>query len=138
MCTEPARTCVWFFRALFAAAVTSCAGSIPTEATSPPTTPSTTVHAIGNLSFDSYAAGSDCKFQGLVINDGPECASNVRGVTHLFDASRKEIESRQWELAGRIRPAEQRPFSGCCFSTRAVNAQVTSRTDVSFEVLPCI
>src|SRR6266581_3480356 len=80
----------------------------------------------------SWASCSEgrCTYQGLITNDGPDCASNVRGVTHLFDASGKEIETQQWEILGRVRRGET-SYTGCCFSQTAVDTYSTYRTDVS-------
>jgi hypothetical protein len=78
-----------------------------------------------------------CTYSGFVTNDGPDCASNVRGTTHLLDSSGKEFEAQSWVILGRVRGGTT-PFSGCCFSQAAINAYRTQRTDVSFDSLPCI
>lgn len=117
-------------------------GSTLTEPTPPAAgggtqSPSANVHATGNLSFSNCPSDGRCTYEGQVVNDGPDCASNVRGVTHLFDASGKEIEKQQWEILGRVRRG-QTAYTGCCFSQPAVNAYRTYRTDVTFEPLACI
>jgi len=98
--------------------------------------PSANVHATGGITFPRCSNGT-CTFSGSVTNDGPDCASNVRGITHLLDASGKELESQSWEILGRVRGGNT-GFSGCCFNQSSVNAYRTHRTDVSFEPLPCI
>jgi len=100
------------------------------------TTPAANLRATGNLTFASCSEGR-CTYQGLITNDGPDCASNVRGVTHLFDASGKEIETQQWEILGRVRRGET-SYTGCCFSQTAVDTYRTYRTDVSFDALLCV
>jgi hypothetical protein len=96
-----------------------------------------TVRAVGDLTFSSCGSGG-CSFEGAVVNDGPGCVSNVRGVTHLLDASGKEIESQPWTIDGRVRPGQQAPFTGCCFSAAAKDAQTTHRTEVTFTPIQCI
>lgn len=127
------------FVVVFSAAV---CGSTPTEPTQSmmsitSQSPEAKVRAIGNLTFSSCSADGKCQYQGLITNDGPDCASNVRGVTHLFDASGKEIETQEWDILGRVRRGET-PYTGCCFSQAALNAYRTYRTDVSFNALLCI
>ena len=99
--------------------------------------PAANVHATGNLTFSSCSSKGGCTYQGSITNDGPDCASNVRGVTHLFDASGKEIEKQEWEILGRVRRGET-SYSGCCFSQTAADTYRTYRTDVSFDPLLCI
>jgi hypothetical protein len=99
--------------------------------------PAANVRATGNLTFASCSSKNGCNYQGLITNDGPDCASNVRGVTHLFDVSGKELEMQKWEILGRVRRGDT-SYTGCCFSQTAVDAHRTYRTDVSFDALPCI
>ena len=95
------------------------------------------MHATGELRFPSCSAEGQCTYQGSLTNDGPDCASNVRGVTHLYGASGEEIEKQEWEILGRVRRGET-SYKGCCFSETAVKTYRTYRTDVSFEALPCV
>ena len=109
-----------------------------TMPTGPGTKPPAMVHAIGNLSFPNCSDGK-CAYEGQIINDGPECAVTVHGVTHLFDAAGKEIETQQWEVLGRVRPVPTpTAYTACCFSQTAVSTYRTYRTDVSFAPLKCI
>src|SRR5262249_52036767 len=85
-----------------AASAATCAPTHPT----PSTTTSAKVHAVENLSFPSCSSDGRCLYQGFIFNDGPDCASNVRGITHLFDASGHEIEAQQWEIGGRVLPTQ--------------------------------
>ena len=134
----------WSAPFLVAASATGCAPTSagPTQSTTTTTasgttqSPSANVRATGSLTFGTCSSDG-CAYQGFVTNDGPDCASNVRGVTHLFDASGQEIAMQQWEILGRVRGG-QTAYSGCCFSQAAVNAYRTFRTDVSFEALRCI
>jgi hypothetical protein len=128
----------WSVPFLVALSAAVC-GSTPTQSTTSSTTqsPATNVRATGNLTFASCSSEGRCTYQGLITNDGPDCASNVRGVTHLFDASGKEIETQQWDILGRVRRGET-SYTGCCFSQTAVNTYRTYRTDVSFDALLCI
>jgi hypothetical protein len=99
--------------------------------------PAANVRATGNLTFPGCSSEGKCTYEGRVTNDGPDCASNVRGVTHLFDASGQEIETQQWDILGRVRRGET-SYTGCCFSKTAVDTYRTYRTDVAFEPLLCI
>jgi hypothetical protein len=125
----------------FLAAVSAAACGATGEPPATPTTtltgsPSANVHATGKLAFTCSADGG-CSYQGLVTNDGPDCASNVRGVTHLFDASGKEIASQAWKILGRLRRGDA-SYEGCCFSQAAVDAYSSYRTDVAFDALLCV
>jgi hypothetical protein len=123
----------------------SCAAAppTPTESTTLPTTgsssqsPSASVHATGTVTFSSCTPDGKCEYQGTITNDGPDCASNVRGVTHLLDATGKDIESQSWEILGRVRRGDT-PFSGCCFLKSSVDGHRSVHTDVTSEPLPCI
>jgi len=95
------------------------------------------LHATGAVTFSSCTPDGKCEFQGTITNDGPDCASNVRGVTHLVDAAGKEIESQAWEILGRVRRGDT-PFSGCCFLKPSVDNHRSVHTDVTSEPLPCI
>jgi hypothetical protein len=75
---------------------------------------------------------------GTFVNDGPDCAVSVQGVTHLLDSQDREIESHSWTFDARARPGRQEVFSGCCFSANAIRSQQRSRTDVTFRALQCI
>jgi hypothetical protein len=123
----------WSVPFLVALSAAVC-GSTPTG---PTQSPAANVRATGSLAFASCSSEGGCTYQGLITNDGPDCASNVRGVTHLFDASGKEIETQQWDILGRVRRGET-SYTGCCFSQTAVNTYRTYRTDVSFDALLCI
>jgi hypothetical protein len=126
---------------LIALAAVVCGSSVtqptPAAAHGGTQSPSANVHATGDLNFANCTADGGCSYEGQIVNDGPDCASNVRGVTHLFDASGKEIEAQRWEILGRVRRGNT-SYNGCCFSQAAVNAHRTYRTDVTFEPLPCI
>lgn len=113
----------------------ACGGDTPTAPAPPP--PVANVRALANLSFPSCGLGG-CTYQGLIINDGPDCATNVRGVTHLFDSDRTEIEAQQWSVPNRMRLAEQVLYSGCCFRQSNANAPGTYRTDVFFDAVKCL
>ena len=138
------RTSGVFLEGLLAAALSSaCSGetlTAPMNTTTATTSgaPSASVRALSNLSFTSCTSDGNCSFEGQILNDGPDCAKNVRGVTHLLDASGTEIEQRQWTVVGRVRPGLPEAFSGCCFSSNAVSAQRGSRTEVFFEPLLCV
>jgi hypothetical protein len=95
------------------------------------------LRAFPDLKFSS-CTNDGCAFEGTVVNDGPGCAKNVTGVTHLLDADGKELEARSWTLDGRVRPRLEVAFSGCCFSSKAVGLYKSSRTEVSAEPLECI
>jgi hypothetical protein len=125
----------WSLGTLLLLSAAVCGPSAPLQSATAGT-PSANVHPTGALSFPSCTA-EGCTFQGSVTNDGPDCASNVRGVTHLFDEPGKEIATQSWEILGRLRRGD-RTYSGCCFSQAAVDAFRSYRTDVSFEPLPCI
>jgi hypothetical protein len=123
---------------------TAACGPTPTESTATTTTigqfpqePNANVHASGSLTIQTCADGQ-CGFEGEVTNDGPDCASNIKGITHLFDESDQELESRSWVMDGRLRRGVPRPFVGCCFSQSIINAYRRSRTDVTFDPLLCI
>jgi len=96
------------------------------------------MRALPELTFPRCTADGGCTFEGVVVNEGPGCAKNVAGVTHLLDAAGKEIEARPWTLNGRVRPRIEVPFDGCCFSAAAVDAHKSSRTEVTAEPLECI
>jgi len=99
--------------------------------------PAAAVRPSGTLTFPSCAADGTCTFQGEVTNDGPDCASNVRGVTRLFDASGQELEAKPWEILGRVRRGAT-SFTGCCFVRASVENYRTYRTDATFEPLLCV
>lgn len=120
---------------LVAVCVAVCGPSAPSS-TGTGGSPSANVHATGKLSFPSCSA-EGCMYQGTVTNDGPDCASNVRGVTHLFDASGKQLETQPWQILGRVRRGET-TYRGCCFTQGSVDSHRGDRTDVSFESLLCI
>ena len=113
-----------------------CACSGPVAA-SPMAGASPILRALPDLKF-STCTNDGCVFEGTLVNDGPGCARNVTGVTHLLDADGKELEARPWTLDGRVRPRVQTPFGGCCFSSKAVGSYKRSRTEVSAEPLECI
>jgi hypothetical protein len=122
----------------------SCAAAPPTpsEPTLPTTgsssqSPSASVHATGTVTFPSCASDGKCSYEGTITNDGPDCSSNVRGVTHLLDAAGKEIESQSWDILGRVRRGDT-PFSGCCFLKTSVDSHRGVHTEVTSEPLPCI
>jgi hypothetical protein len=114
-----------------------CTSSPTASQPGPMPSPSANVHATGEVTFPSCSDDGKCSFEGQVTNDGPDCASNVRGVTHLLDASGKEIEAQPWEILGRVRRGAT-SFSGCCFSRKSVDTYRSQRTDVSFEPLRCV
>lgn len=95
------------------------------------------IRPVGALNLTNCGAGG-CEFDGEVQFDGPGCISNVRGVTHLLDASGKELASQPWTINGRMRPGQRMPFKGCCFSTDAVKAHTSDRTDVTYNTIQCI
>ena len=111
----------------------ACSG--PLRATSMAASP--ILRALADLKISS-CTNDGCAFDGTVVNDGPGCAKNVTGVTHLLDADGKELEARSWTLDGRVRPRLEVPFNGCCFSSKAVASYKSSRTEVSAEPLECI
>lgn len=129
------------------ALVTACGSDTPTAPTPPPPPPLADVHFIGALRADycefpytcSIAAEQrrDLVFSGMLINGGPDCAANIRGVTYLFDAKKAEIGIQQWTIENRIRPAEQVIYQGCCFLSSVWAATVTYRTDVFFDAVRC-
>ena len=127
----------WSFPFLVALLATVCGSSRTGLTQSAVQSAAANVHATGKLSFTDCSPQGGCSYQGLVTNDGPDCASNVRGVTHLFDASGKELAAQQWEILGRLRRGEA-AYQGCCFSQAAVDAYRSYRSDVSFDALPCI
>jgi hypothetical protein len=127
----------WSLPFLVALLATVCGSSRTGLTQSTIRSPSANVHATGALTFSGCSAEAGCSYSGFVTNDGPDCASNVRGVTHLLDASGKEIAMQQWEILGRVRGGET-SYKGCCFSQAAVDAHSSYRTDVSFEALLCI
>ena len=118
-----------------AAPSTPTASPLPTG--NPAQSPSASVRAAGAVTFPSCTPDGKCSYQGTITNDGPDCASNVRGVTHLLDASGKEIEAQPWEILGRVRRGDT-PFSACCFLKSSVDNHRSDRTDVTAEPLPCI
>jgi len=95
------------------------------------------VRVLSEVRFPSCTDGQ-CQIEGTLVNDGPDCATSVRGVTHLLDADGKELTSVNWTFGARLRPNRQEQFSGCCISEKTMQAQRSSRTDVSFEALQCI
>lgn len=127
------------FLALLVACV-GCGGGTTTPAAPSPAAPvlRASVRAVGALSFSPCTTLLGCTFQGGVINDGPDCATNVRGVTHLFGASGAEIEQRQWTIVlFRLRAAEQALYNDCCFTNASATAQRSYRTDVFFDAVKC-
>jgi hypothetical protein len=130
--------------ALSAAAVAiECANRSPTDATQAAATtltspsPAATLHVTGTVEFLRCTPDAGCAYQGRVINEGG-CVKNVHGITHLLDASDHEIEQQEWSINGRMRPKQEGSFNGCCFSSKAVNAQQSSRTEVFAEEVECI
>ncbi len=117
----------------------ACGGSDTPTAPSPPVQPPPVadVHAIGQLSFVDCTLTA-CRFQGTIINGGPNCARDVRGITRILDAKGVELESQQWTIPNTMRQAEQVLYAGCCFTVAALNASgSTYRTEVFSTPLRC-
>ncbi len=101
-------------------------------------TPAPNLRTVGSINFTNCGSSAGCSFDGNVTNDGPGCVSNVRGETHLLDGSGKDLEVQSWTVNGRLRPGQQVPFSGCCFSSSAVNAHASEHTDIKYNPIQCI
>jgi hypothetical protein len=116
--------------------LSGCGSDQPTPAPTPLPPPSADVHQIGDLNFPSCTSVS-CTYQGTIINAGPHCAQNVRGVTHLFASNGTELESQQWSVPNTLRLAEQVIYSGCCFTRRTLEQPGTYRSDVFATPIRC-
>ena len=96
------------------------------------------LRATGDVTFSNCGSSAGCTFTGSVISDGPGCASNIRGVTHLLDQDGKEIASQSWTINGRVRPGQTLTFTGCCFNSADVNRHAKQQTDVTAMTIECI
>lgn len=117
-----------------------CSGNTATPAAPTSSAPvlRANVRAVGSLSFSPCTTTLGCTFQGGVVNDGPDCATNIRGVTHLFGANGVELEQRQWTIVlFRLRAAEQALYNDCCFTNASATAQRSYRTDVFSDAAKC-
>ncbi len=99
--------------------------------------PSAGVRVLPQVSFPS-CTDAGCTVQGTLVNDGPDCAVSVQGVTHLLDEAGTEVGAVNWSFDYRLRPGHDETISGCCVTPAAAQATRSSRTDVTFRALQCI
>ena len=95
------------------------------------------VRSTGTLSFVD-CAGTGCTAEGTIVNDGPSCVSNVKGVTHLLDTGGKEIEAQSWTINGRVRPDAPKTYRACCFTANAKDRYASFHVDITFQTIDCI
>ena len=95
------------------------------------------LRSTGSLNFvDCGSAG--CTAEGTIVSDGPGCVSNVKGVTHLLDASGKEIEAQSWTINGRVRPNAPRTYQACCFSSNSKERYSSFNVEITSQPIDCI
>jgi hypothetical protein len=115
--------------------VAGCGGSNTPTA---PAMPTANLSTQGNMTF-SCSAFLGCTFQGEAKNTGQGCATNVRGVSRLLDPAGAEIDRADWNLvlSRKIRPAETFLYDGCCFTSIAVAAPGSYKTQLSWDDVGC-
>ena len=114
----------------------SCGGSSPTTPSAPPT-PANLVSE-GDLRFPSCSS-IGCSFEGEARNRGTGCATNVRGITRVFDNGNQQLDSKEWTLSRtrRIQPNEAFVYSGCCFRGSDVDTPGYYRTEIFWDNVAC-
>lgn len=123
--------------ALVAVLTLGCGGGSNTP-TAPQGPPSANLTLRGTLNFTSCVIGQ-CSFEGEGVNNGPGCATNVRGITRLMNTSNTEIARAAWNLASnrRVRPNEAFLYDGCCFTTTAANTPGSYVTEFTWDSIAC-
>ncbi len=107
-----------------------------TNATNATGGPSATVHVPPEVTFG--CTNGSCTVQATLVNDGPDCAVAVQGVTHLLDGAGNELGSVSWTFGSRLRPGHDETISGCCVTPGIAQATRSSRTDVTSRAILCI
>lgn len=115
----------------------SCGGSSPTVP-SPPPIPAANLVSQGDLRFPSCTS-TGCTFEGEARNQAAGCATNVRGLTRLFDTTNQQLDSSEWTLARtrRIQPNEAFLYDGCCFRRSDIDKPGYYRTEVFWDNTSC-
>ncbi len=101
--------------------------------------PPAVLSATGDLEFFCDLVALECEYEGEAINDGPGCATNVRGVTRLLDPMGAELDSDEWALdpARTIVSAESFLYHDCCFSIGDKENMGSYQTDIFWDDVRC-
>jgi hypothetical protein len=125
------------FAVLFAVAAAACGSSAPTAPT-PPAPVAVVVDTGVSQVTNCLPLVNVCSFQAEIRNQGPDCASNIRGTVRFADKNNTIIASENWTTGGgTLRRDERFVYTVPNLALSMLNTAATYDSHPSWDVVRC-